>query len=61
MAKMYYEVNKRGQDWAVDSPEGFRHKLYTVEHYGTSEAAFKAATKDCNKLNAKIIKRMKEL
>lgn len=61
MAKMYYEVNKRGENWSLDSPSGSRYRLYTKKHYGTSEKAFAEATKKCNELNAAIIKRMKEL
>jgi hypothetical protein len=60
MANMYYEVNKRGRNWSVDSPSGTRHELFTVDHYGTSEAAFAAATRECNKINADIIRRMKD-
>lgn len=55
MAK-YYEVVESNDDWALNSPAGLRVKLYTVSKYGTSYAAFAAATKECNKRNLKITK-----
>jgi len=55
MAK-YYEVVKSNDDWALNSPAGLRVKLYTADKYGTSDAAFAVANKECTKRNAKIIK-----
>jgi hypothetical protein len=50
----YYEVVTAGADWALNSPAGLRVKLYTVGKYGTSHAAFAAATKEALKRNLKI-------
>lgn len=57
MANKYYEVVQAGSDWALNSPAGVRVKLYTIGRYGSSDAAFKAATAEANRRNLKITQR----
>lgn len=59
MAGRYYEVVEAHDDWALLSPAGVRVKLFAASDHGSSEAAFKAASREATRRNTVIVERNK--